>query len=142
MYYLYHLQSSTKIFFITGTSHWATHSSGKSISGVNFVDKMPLLDTYDLSDILSFFFLSECNTFNMVSCIFKHNFLIVLIPCYPWYLFPSLNWVIKLTLNCRTVSYNEIVKRCIPRNNLFCTTWPCYWVYWFISILFQSYHTI
>ena len=37
------LQSSTKLFFITGTSHWMTGSSVKSITGVTFVGKCPWL---------------------------------------------------------------------------------------------------
>ena len=44
------------------------------------------------------------------------NILIVLIPSYS---FPSLNWVIKLTLNWATVPHIEIAKRCIPENDLF-----------------------
>ena len=56
--------------------------------------------------------------FDVVSCIFKlKDFecflsLILLCPIH------SLNWVIKLSLNWVTVSLLEIVRRCIPENNL------------------------
>ena len=55
-------------------------------------------------------------SFDATSCLFK-------LKCFNWsnsfvcYPFPSLNWVLKLSLG--TVSHVEIMKRCIPENNLF-----------------------
>ena len=76
---------------------------------------MPLVGIYDFPRIL-FFFFSVSSIFLGVTCIFLNsNVLNVLIP---WYPFPSLNWVLKLSINWDTVSHAEIVKQCIPQNNL------------------------
>ena len=85
--FIIYLQSSTKLFSITGTSHWMTGSSVKSITGVTFVGKCPWLVclTYFLS------FLSVTATlFDVTSCIFKlknfncSNFFVPL-PCHTAY---------------------------------------------------------
>ena len=48
------------------------------------------------------FFLSDWNTFD-TPCIFRLKYLFILIPCNP---LPSLNWVIKLTLNWDITLYH------------------------------------
>ena len=49
--------------------------------------------------------------------IFWHHFLYIqtqiLIALIPWYSFPSLNWVMNLSLNWGRVSQIEILKQCI-----------------------------
>ena len=76
---------------------------------------MPLVVIYDLSDILFSFF---------ASCIFKAKDF----NCFNSFVpLPSLNWVIKFSLNRNTASYKKIVKRWILQKMI-------YWVYWLILI--------
>ena len=49
-----YLQSSTKVLFTTGTSHWRTGLSVKSILGVKLSQNVPDDSIYDLSHILFF----------------------------------------------------------------------------------------
>ena len=104
--FLSFMQLSEKVFFTTGTSHWTTRSSLKSISRVNLSVNAPAWYIRFVRHIVFLFFLSNHNAIDVASCFFKPNFLIALIHCYLWYPFPSLNWVIKLTLSSDTVSYN------------------------------------
>ena len=85
---------------------------------------MPLVNIYDLSDMLFSYFLSHRNIFDVASCILKLKHLFVLILSY-LLLFPWFDWVIKLSSNWGTDSDIEIVKQC-HLENIFLTTWPYY----------------
>ena len=102
--FIIYLQSSTKVFSTTGTSHWMTGSSFKSITGLFLWINGPERCTW-FPDILSFFFLTSLLVF------LNSYILLVLFHLYPS---PSLNWVAKLLLNWGTVPHMEIVKWCIP----------------------------
>ena len=69
-------------------------------------------------------FFWHCFTFSSVIAIsFDANSCMFKLRCFNWsnsfvwYPFPSLNWVLKLSLG--TVSHVEIMKRCTTQNNLF-----------------------
>ena len=72
---------------------------------------------------MTYYFLFFSNS-NTLWCCFLYfqteKNLIVLIRSYP---FPSLNWIIKLSLNWEAVSYMEIAKRWINQKNIFWSTW-------------------
>ena len=116
--FIIYKQSSTKVFFTTGPSHWTTGLSATSISNVTFVDKCSWLVymIYQTYLLLSAFLSSQWSQHLTLFLEFsKSHVLIVLIS---WYSFPLLNWIIKLSLNWSTVLLMGIVKRCIPENNL------------------------
>ena len=111
VYNFYHLFTFiNKVFSISGTSYWMTDSSVKSISALTFVAKCLWLVYTICVNSLIVTLLTSILVFS------NSDILIVLIPCYP---LPSLNWTLKLPLGWSAVSYVEIVKRCLPKNNIF-----------------------
>ena len=111
VYNFYHLFTFiNKVFSVSGTSYWMTDSSVKSIPALTFVAKCLWLVYTICVNSLIVTLLTSILVFS------NSDILIVLIPCYP---LPSLNWTLKLPLGWSAVSYVEIVKRCLPKNNIF-----------------------
>ena len=101
----------------------------------NFWREIPLTDIFDLSCIL---FYTVITTFFWRGWYFQTQ--IVLTVLLHWYSSPSLDWVIKFSLNLDTFLHLEIEKQCLPQNNLF-GQYDHYWVSW-LPILHQSYYII
>ena len=94
------MHSSTKAF--STTDDW-------SIAGLTVVDKRHWL-VYMVG--LAYFYFSQWFQHFLTSLpiFWNSEIVIVLIPLYS---FPSLNWVIKLSLNWATVPYMNFAKQCI-----------------------------
>ena len=69
--FINYFQSSMKVFSTTGISYWTTGSSLKLISGVNCVDKCPLLEYMICLRYCFSFFSVIAASFHVTSCIFK-----------------------------------------------------------------------
>ena len=124
----YHLfEINYKIIFCNwniSLNDWFIHN--RSVTEVLFAGKRScLVYTNHLKQFFIFilFFLFSLFQFYFFGSLFytllvilTSKTLIVLIPFYP---FPSLNQFIKLSLNWSLVSHMEIVKQCLPENNLF-----------------------
>ena len=96
--------------------HWTCWLAHLSISEIMFVGKCPWLVYFDLSYILFDTFLSDRGIFLTWLLFSNSNVLAVLIP---WYSSPSLDWVLKFSLNLGTVLHLEIDKQCLLQNNIF-----------------------